>query len=127
MTEREKIYVEGCEALMEWIKCAPKPENGAVAVCVNALSKHIREVLGMWTEPAQSSPDQKCYLIGLTFADLIQLQNGGTIEVNPKNAGLLDLPTTIFLGGTEEHMAKGLAKHPDATYKFTDSHGDAKN
>lgn len=68
-----------------------------------------------------------CFLIGLTFADLMQLQNGGTIEVNPKDAGLLDMPTTIFLGGTHEHMQKGIDKHPGTPHKFTDSHEDKKN
>ena len=126
MTEREQKYIDDCNLLLEQIRVIRGDEMGK-AICVNALSKHIREVLGMWTEPAVSSPDKMCFLVGLTFADLIQLQNGGTIEVNPKDAGLLDMPTTIFLGGTEEHMAKGMAKHPGTAHKFTDSHGDAKN
>lgn len=126
MTEREQIYLQGCEALLEWIQLV-NVEPGAKTVCVNALSKHIREIAGMWAEPAVRSPDKIAFLVGLTFADLIQLQNGGTIEVNPKDAGLQDMPTTIYIIGTHEHAAKGLAKHPGTVYKFTDSHGDKKN
>lgn len=126
MTQREQRYLQDCQLLLPILFSLPF-EPMAKAVCINALSKHMREMQGMLTEPHLHSPDKMAFLIGLTHADLIQLQNGGTIEVNPKDCGLQDMPTTIFLGGTDEHMAKGLAKHPDATYKFTDSHGDAKN
>lgn len=126
MTEREQKYVDDCHSLLSAIQ-QMKGDNYQKAVCINALSAHIREVLGMWTKPKVESPDKMGFMVGLTFADLIQLQNGGTIEVNPKDAGLLDMPTTIFLGGIEEHMAKGLAKHPGIPHKFTDSHLDKKN
>lgn len=126
MTEREIKYIGDCQLLLEKIQ-AMDNDAGSKAVCINALSKHIREVAGMWTEPRVIKSDKMGFLVGLTFADLIQLQNGGTIEVNTKDVGLLDLPITIFLGGTEEHMAKGMAKHPDATHKFLDTHGDKQN
>lgn len=126
MTEREQKYVDDCHLLLAKI-VATEDDAMAKAICVNALSDHIRMVLGWWTEPALSSPNKMSFMIGLTFPDLIQLQNGGTIKVNPKDVGLQDMPITIFLGGTEEHMAKGLAKHPDATGKFIDSHGYKKN
>jgi hypothetical protein len=126
MTEREQKYIDDCQSLLAKI-AAIEGDAMAKAICVNALSEHIRTVLGWWTQPALSSPDKKCFMVGLTFADLIQLQNGGTIEVNPKDVGLQDMPTTIFLGGTEEHMAKGMAKHPGVAHKFTDTHRDQKN
>lgn len=82
-----------------------------------------------WKGPNEGLPEleKMGFLIGLTFADLFQLQNGGVIKVNPKSIGLVDLPITIFLGGTHEHMAKGMAKHPEAPHKFLDTHGDKKN
>lgn len=126
MTEREQKYVADCQLLLDKIQFM-EGDNMAKAICVNSLSKHIRETLGMWTEPGLSSPDKMAFLVGLTFADLIQLQNGGTVEVNPKDVGLQDMPTTIYIVGTHEHAAKGLAKHPGTVYKFTDSHGDVKN
>ncbi len=126
MTERERQYIGDCQSMLAKIQ-AMDNDNGSKAVCVNALSKHIREVLGMWTEPVVNSPDKMAFLVGLTFADIIQLQNGGHIEVNPKDCGLQDMPTTIYIVGTHEHAAKGLAKHPGTVFKFTDSHGDAKN
>jgi hypothetical protein len=67
------------------------------------------------------------FLIGLTHADIVQLQNLGTIEVNPKDVGQVDMPITIFRIGTHEHAAKGMEKHPDTPHKFLDSHGDTKN
>jgi hypothetical protein len=126
MTEREQQYVNDCHRLLAAINLIPL-EPGAKAVCVNALSKHIREVMGMWAEPSLSTPDGMCFLVGLTFADIIQMQNLGSIEVNPKDVGLIDMPITIFLGGTEEHMKKGLDKHPGTAHKFLDTHGDTKN
>ncbi len=126
MTEREQKYVDDCHLLLDKIRFL-EGDNGAKAICINALSLHIREVLGWWTEPHLHSPDKMAFMVGLTFADLIQLQNGGIILVNPKDIGLLDMPISIYLGGTEEHMAKGMAKHPGTTFKFTDSHGDAQN
>lgn len=126
MTEREQKYLDDCNVLLEKIYNM-EGDAGGKAVCINALSKHIRELLGIWTEPTLHSPDKMAFMVGLTFADIIQLQNGGTILVNPKDVGLQDMPTTIFLGGTEEHMAKGMEKHPDAPHKFLDTHGDKKN
>ena len=126
MTEKEQKYLDNCNSLLAKI-VTMEGDPGAKAVCVNALSHHIREWLGIWTEPALHSPDKQAFMIGLTFADIIQLENGGIICVNPKDVGLLDMPTTIFLGGTEEHMAKGMAKHPGTAHKYLDSHGDAKN
>lgn len=126
MTEREQKYIDDCQSLLDKIRLLEN-DAGSKAVCINALSKHIRYCMGMWTEPLLERSGKNVFLVGLTFADLIQLQNGGTIEVNPKDVGLQDMPTTIFLGGTEEHMAKGMAKHPDATHKFLDTHGDKQN
>lgn len=126
MTEREQKYLDDCNALLNKV-VGLEGDAGAKAVLVNALIAHICEWLGIWTHPHLHSPDKLSFMVGLTFADIIQLQNGGTIYVNPKEVGLPDMPTTIFLGGTHEHMAKGLAKHPDSTNKFTDSHGDTKN
>jgi len=126
MTEREQKYIDDCQSLLEKIQ-AMDNDNGSKTVCVNALSRHIREVLGMWTQPLLERSGKIGFVVGLTFADLMQLENGGTIEVNPKDVGLQDMPTTIFLGGTEEHMAKGLEKHPGTAHKFTDTHGHTKN
>lgn len=126
MTEREIKYIGDCQSLLEKIQKMDN-DNGSKAVCVNALSKHIREVAGMWAEPEVSRKGKNCFLVGLTFADIIQLQNGGSIEVNPKDVGFVDMPITIFLGGTEEHMAKGMAKHPGTAHKFLDTHGDKQN
>ena len=129
MTEREQQYVDDCESLLAKVMVMDN-DAGSKAICVNALMKHIREVKGWWTEPKVSSESKggkMCFLVGLTHADMVQLQNLGTIEVNPKDVGQVDLPITIFLGGTEEHMAKGLEKHPDTPHKFLDTHGDTKN
>lgn len=100
MTEREQIYIQGCEALLEWVQLVDV-EPGAKAVCVNALSKHIREMLGMWTESVVSRSGKMAFLVGLTFADIIQLQNGGSLEFNPKDVGLQDMPITIYITGTK--------------------------
>lgn len=126
MTEKEQKYLDECNSLLEKIHQL-EGNNGAKAVCINALSHHVREWFGIWTAPQLDTPDKKSFLIGLTHADMIQLHNGGILYVNPKDVGLIDMPTTIFLGGTEEHMAKGMAKHPGTVHKFTDSHGDTKN
>lgn len=126
MTERELKYIDDCQSLLEKIRNMDN-DAGSKAVCVNALSKHIREVAGMWTDPVVSRSQDKMILIGLTFADLIQLQNGGTIAVPARQEDPPQWPITIFLGGTDEHMRKGVEKHPDANFRFFDSHGDKQN
>lgn len=82
-----------------------------------------------WKGPNDGLPEgeKKGFIIGLTYADLLQLQNGGILELNPKEIGMVDLPIKIFLGGTHEEMAKRIAKHPDAVYKLLDTHGDTQN
>lgn len=126
MTEREQKYLADAENLLGKV-VSMEGDAYQKGVLVNALSVHIREMLGIWTKPELQSPDKMSFMVGLTFADLMQLQNGGTIEVNPKDVGLQDMPVTIYVVGTHEHAAKGLAKHPGTFYKFTDSHGDKKN
>lgn len=126
MTEREQKYVNDCHRLLGFI-LSWEGESMAKAVCINAISKHTREVLGMWQEPVVSRSAEMTVLIGLTFADLIQLQNLGTIEIPANPGGVPDTSITIFLGGTDEHMRKGIEKHPGTDFRFFDSHGDAKN
>lgn len=126
MTEREQKYVADCRAMLDTIRFG-EGDTGIKAILINALSKHIREILGMWSEPVVSRSQEKTVLIGLTFADLIQLQNGGTIQIPAAEEGAPETAIWIFLGGTEEHMRKGIEKYPGTDFRFTDSHGDSKN
>lgn len=68
--------------------------------------------------------NDESFLVALTHADMIELQRGGTITVNPKDIaiGLPDLKIIIFLGGTHAQMAALMAKHPEAKGKFIESH-----
>lgn len=126
MTEKEKKYLDNCYAFLQQIG-AIKGDPGVKSILINALSKHIRELSGMWSEPVVARSQEGTVLIGLSFADIIQLQNGGTIQIPAAEQGAPETAIWIFLGGTEEHMRKGMAKHPGTVHRFTDSHGDSKN
>lgn len=126
MTEREEQYLRSAEMLLQHIQNSPF-DNGPKAVCVDALSKHIREMHGWWSEPSVTKSGGKSTIIGLTFADILQLRNGGTIKVTSENLGIPEMDIIIFLGGTDEHMRKGAEKHPGTDFKFFDGHGDTKN
>ena len=128
MTPQQEKYIRECEWVLgiiigTWTECPSGPK----AVLIDAMTNHIKSCKGEPVGPHIESPDKMAFIIGLTFADLMQLQNGGTIKTNPKTLGLIDMPITIFLGGTQEHMEKGIEKHPDCTHQFTESHGEQKN
>lgn len=125
MTEREERFLKDCKLLLGVINASTDFDPAARMLCVNALSRQIRQLENVPTDP-QANPGKPMTLIGLTFADIIQMQNGGNIEVSAENLRA-DFGLSIFLGGTEEHMRKGLEKHPDVEGKLFDSHGDKKN
>jgi len=127
MTDQEKNYLQECTLLLESIRDSAGINPSIRAVIVNALMEHILKFQGLWAIPKCSRTGKKEFLIGLTFSDIYQLQNGGTINVNPQSVGMIDLPITIFFGGTHEHMENGLKKYPDAIAKFTDSYRDNQN
>lgn len=128
MTDQEEKYIKECEQVLgfitrAWINCPPGPKS----ILVNAITEHIKFCKGEPVGPLVESRNKTGFIVGLTFGDIMQLQNGGTLKVNPKDVGMVDLPIMILLGGTNEHMAEGLAKHPEAKSKIVDSHGEQKN
>lgn len=128
MTPQEQKFIDECEWTVDVLTDAcPGWPAGPKAVLIDALTAQLKSLKG---EPpgVHTERDGKMGMIlGLTFADVMHLLNGGTLKVNPKDAGLADIPITIFLGGTDEHMAEGLKKHPDIKGKFFDSHGEQQN
>lgn len=128
MTLQEEKYIRECEWTLAMLvgACSGWPA-GPKSILVNTMTEHIQKMKNLVSGPRAKATGNGEFIIGLTFSDLMQLQNGGTIQVNPKDVGLLDLPITLLLGGTDEHMAQGLAKHPHVISKITESHGDTKN
>ena len=122
-----KEYIQQAKLLLGDIVANYGRWPGPRAVAVDALSNQIKKLednqQGIYTEHDM----KKGLLIGLTFADIRQLYNGGTIRCNAKDAGLGDIAITIFLGGTDEHMKKGLEKNPDAKGEFFDGFGEQHN
>lgn len=53
---------------------------------------------------------KESFEVGLTHEDMEHLRNGGKVVVNPKDVGMMDLPITIYFGGTHETMQEDLEK-----------------
>jgi len=129
ITPQEEIFVHQCEIVYESIRQNYNGMPGQQAICLDALRKQIDKLKGV-PEAKTQWDDKMAILIGLTFDDMRHLYNGGTVSVNSGDPGSPELPAIpiiIFLGGTHEHMAKGMEKHPDTPHQFTDSHKDAQN
>jgi hypothetical protein len=69
----------------------------------------------------------KTFMIGLTNADILHLQNGGRITLNPKAVGWVDMDIVVFYGATEQEALKRLVLDPEYIAKVVDSHLDDKN
>ena len=122
-----KVYIQQAKLLLADIVTKYGHLPGPRAVVVDALSDQIKKLednqQGIFTEHDM----KEGLMIGLTFADMRQLYNGGTIRCNPTSVGQADIPITIFLGRTDEHMRKGLEKNPDAKGEFFDGFGEQHN
>lgn len=127
MTEREKEILQEFERDYQMVSASTFFNTGAKSVMLNALRSAIIGMQGLPVPPAIRVDDRQAFMVGLTYEDIGHLHHGGTITVNPKDIGLVDMPIHIYLGGTHEHMEKGMAKHPGTTYKIVDSHKDTQN
>lgn len=70
------------------------------------------------------------FIVGLTPSDVIRLQNGGVIMVNPKNVGLVDIPIYIGIAKSPEKIDLVVEKHKGnlgVDIKWVDSDPTAKN
>jgi hypothetical protein len=61
----------------------------------------------------KETPKPDNFLIGLTDEDIIRMQNGGTVEVNPKAVGLPNVPIIIFYVSDEHAALEAIKQHPD--------------
>lgn len=69
----------------------------------------------------------KKFLIGLTESDMIRLNNGGQITVNPNTVGMPDFPIVIFKVMDEHEAVRIFNSYPDTVAKAVDSHTDEMN
>ena len=125
MTEQEQMFILQCEKMIENIQMDYPDYKAATLVCVNALREQINKTKGV--PGSRTEVDGQSLLVGLTFDDIRHMHNGGSITVDTAGTELPPMTMCIFLGGTHEHMAKGMEKHPDTDFKFIDSHRDTKN